>query len=159
MNDNLIVSEVAATLSASPYTTLVTAVPNILHAQAAAPTDRPLLTVSGDFKEYRSIIRKGILSLELRSRVGDETEETPNHQSRFSLLFAAFLGAQGANAAATQAAREAAITAFKTAIAARGKITVDMIAPAETAVEATVEGDDLVTTLHLHFIARFVPQV
>ena len=159
MNDNLILSEVAATLTAH-YTELAAAVPNILHAQAASDTARPIITVNGDFKPYRGTIRKGTLTLELRSRVGDETETPPNHQSRFDLLFAAMLGAQGADFETTMANRTAAIAAFHAAISARGKIDVRLIAPAEeNVIVFEVEGDDLVTTLSLHFIAEFLPEV
>ena len=143
MNDNLILSEVAATLQAH-YTALADAVPNILHAQAADDTTRPVLTVSGDFLPYRETIRKGVLTLELRSRVGDDAE-SPNHQSRFDLLIAAMLGT-------------GAFSAFKTFIAARGKIDVRLIAPStENVIVAGVEGDDLVTTLSLNFICEILP--
>jgi hypothetical protein len=144
MNDNLILSEVAATLTAH-YSALAAAVPRILHAQAAADTARPVLTVSGEFKPYRGTIRKGTLALELRSRIGDETEG--QHQERFDFLFAAMLGT-------------GAFAAFKAFISARGKIDVRLIAPAEeNIIVSEVEGDDLVTTLNLHFIAEFLPQV
>lgn len=144
MNDNLILSEVAATLKAH-YSALATAVPNILHAQAADDTTRPILTVSGEFQPYRGTIRKGVLTLELRSRLGDETATPPNHQSRFDSLYAAMLG-------------DGAFDAFKGFISAREKIDVRLIAPAaENFIVAEVEGDDLVTTLKLHFIAEFLP--
>lgn len=146
MNDNLILSEVAATLAAH-YAPLLAAVPRILPAQAAGDTGRPVLTVSGDFKPYRETIRKGVLTLELRSRAGDDTSTPPNHQSRFDLLFAAMLG-------------EGAFAAFKGFISARGKIDVRLIAPAEDdVIVIEAEGEDLVTTLNLHFICHFIPQV
>ena len=159
MNDNLILSEVAATLSASPYTTLAAAVPTILQAQAAADTTRPLLTISGEFTAYRHTIRKGTLTMELRTRIADDDTAAPNHQAIVELIITAMLGAQGANLSATTANRAAALAAFKAAISARGKIDVRLIAPGETFIEAGAEGDDLVTTIALHFIAEFLPQV
>lgn len=169
MNDTLFPLELAAVLSADPYSALAALftpaptddipapVPSIFGQQAAAVATRPTLTISGVFDEYGTR-RIGTLMLEVRSRLGDETTDR-EHQTRFLLLMTSLLGAQGADFATTQANQAAAKVALKAALAARGKVTVVDYGPAQNAIEATVDGDDLRTVLSLRMAFAFTPPV
>lgn len=155
MNDHLILTELAEYLA--DVSGLATLIPNMLPAQSGLGTERPLLTISGDWKSYSITRRKGTLTLELRHRVGDETEA--QHQTAFEALHIALMGAQGADAAASKAALAAAKAALKSALATAGNVTVTDYGYAENAIVANVEGDDLVTTLTLVMVWQFTPQV
>ena len=120
MNDVLFAQELAAVLAGSGYSALVALVPNILPVQAAEVTARPTIGISGEYQPYLQR-RKGMVTLELRSRIGDETE-AGEHQARFVALWAALFGAQGADEAATRAALAAAKAALQSAAADRGNV-------------------------------------
>ncbi len=157
MNDNLIAQEVADVLKTdAAYADLLAVIPTIQPAQAGAQLARPNLEVSGTWTPYGSR-RKGLLSLTLRGRMGDE-ETSPNHSDRFTALFTALCGAPGSTVAETKANLAAAKAVLKAAVAARGAITLDEYGLGEDAVNATSEDQDLVTTLQLMCIWTFVPQ-
>lgn len=162
MNDNLIAQELAAVLSSTaqdaPYAAMRAAIPTIQPAQAGAQLARPNLEISGAWKPYGHR-RKGMLILTLKGRMGDEQTASPNHSDRFELLFAALCGAPGATVAETRSNLAAAKEVLKTAVNARGKLTLDEYGLGEDAVAAGADGEDLVTTLQLMCVWSFVPQV
>lgn len=141
----------------SPYAAVFAAVPVIEPAQSGCTTARPLLTISGAWRNYGDR-RLGMLTLELRSRMGEQEGGGDNaHQTAFDTLFTALLGANGATRAESIANRAAAVAVLQAALAAREKAEVAFYAPAEEAVSADFDGEDYVTTLRLNMAWHFLP--
>lgn len=142
MNDLLLSQELAAVLAAS-YTL---GIPTIHAAQAAASLTRPSLSITGAFTPYKETFRKGTLTLELRSRTGDETSEA-EHQSRFSALYAALFGADTIS-------RPVAKATLIQALATRAAVNLLDYGPKE--ITADLDGDDLRTEITLNAVWTFV---
>jgi hypothetical protein len=158
MDDLLICRELAEVLSnsapESPYADLFAAVPNIFPGQAADDVARPTLTITGEFQPFIGG-RKGTVTFELRSRTGDSGDG--EHKAAFWLLFAALLGEEGADNAATAASRAAALATLKAAVAARGNAAVVAMGPARDTVESTFDEKDLISRLQLMLAWRGTP--
>lgn len=162
MNDQLFAVELAAVLASNSYSTLrglfVPAAggdPQIHAGLAAADVKRPTLTISGLWQPFLHR-RNGEVNLEIRSRIGDETNDREHH-SRFLALWAALLGAQGATPEATRQNLANAKVALKAALQLRGKIELIQYGPHRNAVTADVDGDDLRTTITLQAVWAFLP--
>lgn len=163
MNDQLFAQQLAAAFATDDYEQMNQKFGNdgehpvnIYAAQSGAITERPCLTIYGEYEQFLHR-RKGTVSFEVRSRVGKETAER-EHQERFDALFNALLGAQGATPAATLANRAAAKSSMQSILSNLGKVTLIEWGPARDAIEATAEGDDLITSLKLGVVWQFVYQ-
>ncbi len=132
--------------------------PLIVGAQSAAPGNPPWLAVMGEFTPYPNGRCKGILSLEIRSRQGDERADADiNHASRLAAVHAWLFGEQGDDAAETRANAAAALAAIQSALTARGKVGLYSIGPARDYCDAGAEGEDLRSTLKLNCAFGFLP--
>lgn len=166
MNDNLISSEIAAALTTFPESVpsnqlplheFFTLVPNIAHAQSGCTTARPLLTISGKWREYGPR-RLGVLSLELRSRSGDQDGTAENaHLAAVEKLSVALLGEAAATFADTLANRAARVAVLKAKVLAQEKVEITFYAPHEDFLDSDFDGEDYVTTMRLNMGWRFLP--
>lgn len=122
-DDVLFLHELVAVLRAdagvAPLFAAAGGEPQIYAMQAAALIVRPTLTLSADWVPYRNG-RMGQLTIEIRSRVGDE--RNAEHRARVDAALAVFFGFPAGTAAETIAAKNAARTALRAALAARGKV-------------------------------------
>lgn len=153
MNDALFSSELAAVLKLDAA--LVELIPHIHGEQSGEITDRPSLTIAGDFTPYLRH-RKGTVELELRSRLDAEEEAAianSGHQAQFNAVWNKLIGALGANDLAARTNRAARKEAIKAALAVRGKVTLIEYGPAggqdTQTITSDVDGDDLRTVLRL----------
>lgn len=158
MNDTRLAQELAAVLAAdAEFAALFTAAPategeaaavNIYGAQSGfIVTARPSVIAAGEYEPF-GVRRKGNLTLEVRSRIG----QAGNHPALFDALWNKLLGAPGADTAETLANRTAAKAAIKSALAAAGNVAVMDYGPASDAILADAEGDDLRTILTLRVV-------
>jgi len=141
-NDLLISQEIAAVLKAS-YTL---GIAHVNAAQAAADIVRPSLSVTGEWQQYGETFRKGSLTLELRSRTGDETAGH-EHDAMFAALLGALCGAGAISSSSAKAT-------FKAALATRAVVNVIDYGP--KGIESDVDGEDLRTVLTLNMVCKFV---
>lgn len=135
MDDALFAAELAAVLGDTETYPLGFA--TVAAAQAGVNVERPSLTISGSYEAFGSVIRKGTVDLELRSRFDEQAE----HRTRFSALWAALM-ADGAAASL--------ITRIS------GREAVELLSYGRNKVEADVDGEDLRTLLTLNVAWRFV---
>lgn len=140
--DLLISQEIAAVLLAS-YSL---GIAEIHAAQSASDIAPPRLSVTGEWQHYGEAFRKGTLSLELRTRAGDETVSA-EHETKFKALLKALLGAD-------TIARSSAKATFTQALATRAKVNLMDYGPKE--IVSDVDGDDLRTQLTLNMVWKFV---
>lgn len=162
-DDTLLSREIAELLKADEdfaalFTQTIDDVPvTFIHGHLTGEvTQRPSLTISGDFVPYLSR-RKGMVAFEILSRLGDETAED-EHGALVTALMGKLFGVQGATDALTRASQAAAMAAMVADIAERGKVTIATYGPArEGAFEADVADDDLRTVIRLNIAWAFVP--
>lgn len=155
MDDLLLPRAVAAVLNGDTFAafrdliTGTTPAGVIAAAQDAAALQRPSLAVHGQFGQY-PFARMGELIFELRSRVGDETQER-QHSARFHALLDVLFGEDGSDAATTAANNASAKAAFKAALAAlpEGAVALGDYGSNAQGVEQTFDGEDLVTKITL----------
>ena len=160
MNDQVICEEIVAVLLseafadfANTFVTATSPAAQIHPAQDASLLKRPTLTVSATFNPYGTK-RKGTITFEIRSRVGDENGEEKPHQTRTEALMNTLLGANGGALAANRAAAKAALI---DALTARGNVTLLDYGPhRDDAFEMNFDGVDLVTRMVLSAVAVFL---
>lgn len=158
MNDQSFSAELAAVLAADAP--LLALIPSIAAGGTGVTVARPSLIVSGEYEPYLQR-RKGMLHLELRSRLGDQAAASAasedDHYARFLAVWTKLFGAQGANEAETRANLAAAKVALKAALAARLKVTLLEYGPARDAVSASADEQDLITTIKVAVAWAFQP--
>jgi len=115
--------------------------------QTADDGNRPLLVIYGKYKTYPRGFRMGELHLMLRSHFGDENSDPRppdafTHQARFETIYNFFLGSPNTEADAK--------ANLRSLVNARGKVVMADYGPMpDETIDATVDGQELVTTLHL----------
>lgn len=161
MKDILLAQQLAALFNNADFASLNVLFGNdgskpadIYATQAAEIIKRPSLLIHGEYEPYLDR-RKGTLSFEVRSRIGDES--AGQHQARFEQLYVSLLGARGANNALTLANRATAKQYVKDLLAPGGLVAIIDYGPARDAIVADSEGDDLRTVLTLNVVWRFLP--
>ena len=161
MDEPIIATELAAVLkTVSPLmATLENAAGEagqIAGSQSGDIVTRPAIIVhAGQFTPYGPR-RKGEIEIEIRSRIGEQETDAPSHGDRFDALWKYLFGDTGQDYPTTLANMAAAKVVVKGAVTSRGKIELIEYCPAQQAVTADAQDNELRTVLKLLLIFRFL---